>query len=180
MQTMLFLALFMCISLHIYAMILPLQRSCVPYNYTCPYPRTTLSNKIYGYSTGIAISLLYNSSNSTLAFNASCQSGSYLSITYRDSDEPGHEMAYILKAQYATARCGRLDCYTPPAFRIDCVHTNTCMYFDAVDCLGKSLMALRLLLLLHVSLHSSSQSSWCSIFSHFTSIISIWFCWFQL
>ncbi len=170
---MLFLALFMCVSLHIYAIKLPQQRSCVPYNYTCSYPTTRLSNKIYGLSTGIATLSFYNSSNGTLAFNASCRSGSYLSITYRDIDVPGHEMAYIFNTRYATAYCGQMDCYTSPAFCIDFVNPHTCMYFDAVDCLGKSLMALRLLPLLHVFSHSSSESSWCSIFSHFPLIISI-------
>jgi hypothetical protein len=180
MQTMLFLTLFMCVSLHIYAMILPQQRSCVPYNYTCSYPRMTLSNKIYGYSTGIAITPLYNSSNGTLAFNASCRSGSYLSITYRDNNAPGHEMAYIFKAQYATAYCGQIDCYNPAAFCIDFVNSDTCLFFDAVDCLGKSLVALRLLPLLHVALHSSSNAIKSWIFSHFPSIIPSQSSCFQL
>ena len=36
--------------------------------------------------------------------------------------------------------------------------SHSCMYLDAVDCLGKSLVTLRLLPLLHVALHSSSDA----------------------
>ncbi len=168
---MLFMSLLLCVLLHDSAMRSQQQQLCHPY--TCLYPRTTLSNKMYGLSKGIAITPLYNRSDGYLAFNASCPSGSYLSTTYWDNSVPGHQIAHIFKAQYATAYCGRMDCYNSPAFCIDFVNSDTCRFLDAVDCLGKSLIALRLLPLLHVSLHSSSESSWCSIFSHFPRIIPV-------
>ncbi len=163
---MLFLALLFCVLLHNSAMRSQQQQLC-PSNYTCSYPKTTISNKIYGYSKGIAISPLYNKSDGILPFNASCQSGSYLSITYADVNNPGYEMAYIFKAQYAYAYCGREDCYTPPAFFIDFVNSSSRTHFEAIDCLGKSLVTLRLLPLLHVALHSSSDAIKSSIFFHF-------------
>jgi hypothetical protein len=180
MQTMLFLVLLLCVLLHNSAIRSQQQKLCPVYNQTCPYPRTTLLYKIYGYSKGIAISPLYNYSNGHLAFNASCQSGSYLSITFADIDNPGYETAYISEAQYGTPYCHQMDCYTPPNFCIPFVKSHTCLLLRAVDCLGKSLVTLRLLPLLHVALHLRSDAIKSSIFFHFPCIISSQSSCFQL
>ncbi len=155
---MLFLALLLYVLLHNSAIRSQQQKLCPVFNYTCPYPRTTISNKIYGYSKGIAISPLYNRSDGSLTVNASCQSGSYLSITYLDFNNPGYETAYISEAQYGTPHCDQMDCYTPPNFCIHFVDSHRCLLLYAVDCLGKSLVALKLLPLLYVALHSSSDA----------------------
>jgi hypothetical protein len=174
---MLFLALLLCVLLHDSGIQSQNQLSLCDGSYSiCPYPQTTSLNKIYGYSKGIATLSLYNRSDSYLAFNASCLSGSYVSITHSDIGVPDHETAYIFKAQYATAYCAQIDCYSAPTWFVDVVNPHTCMFFDAVDCLGKSLVALRLLSLLHVSLHSGSRALWSSISSHSPPIIPIWFC----
>ncbi len=178
---MLFLSLFMCVLLHIYAIRLPQQQSLEPSNCTCPYPRTTISNKIYGLSTGIANLSLYNKSDGYLAFNVSCQSGSYLSITHADEDVPGHEIAYIFKTQYATAYCQQIDSNDADLIMfVDIPGLYWDRIIDAVDCLGKSLVTLRLLPLLHVALHLRSDAIKSSIFFHFPCIISSQSSCFQL
>ncbi len=159
MQTMLFLSLFMCVSLHIYAIRLPQQRSCLPYTQTCSYPRTTLSNKIYGLSKGIVISSLYNNLNGCIAFNVSCLFDSYVSITHADNYVPSHEVAYIFQTRNATAHCQQSDDNNADLkIIVDVAGLYLDRVIDAVDCLGKSLVALGLLPLLHVALHSSSDA----------------------
>ncbi len=152
---MLFLSLFMCVLLHNSAMRSQQQQLCVLHNYTCSYPRMTLSYKMYGLSKEIAISSLYNNLNGCIALNISCSSGSYVSITHADVDVPNHETAYIFKTQNATAHCEPVDEYSSPTFRVDMPGLILRYVFDAVDCLGKSLVALRLLPLLYVALDST-------------------------
>jgi len=173
MQTMLFLVLLLYVLLHNSAIRSQQQQLCVLHNYTCPYPRTTLSNKIYGLSKGIVISPLYNNSNNCIAFNVSCPFDSYVSITHADVDVPDHETAHLFKTRYATAHCEPVDEYSSPEFRADFPGSILRYVFDAVDCLGKSLVALRLLPLLHLALHPSSNAIKSSMLSHFPPIIPV-------
>ncbi len=150
---MLFLSLFMCVSLHISAMRSLSDDTCLY------YPRTTLSNKIYGLSKGIAITPFYNNSKGYIASNVSCPSGSYVSITHDDTYVLGHEITYIFNTRYIAAYCQQVDSSnTALKWFVDIEGPYLDKIFDAVDCLGKSLVALRLLPLLHVSLHSSSDA----------------------